>query len=266
MFFRGIVILFLAVLAAGTISAQEMTFNTKDAWTGVSERNISLKNGVLTIRGRVTLVSRESFDIDPGKTYTLTGSFKAAGSESAKLYFGFSQYDKNGKDIQTINTDTIPWTDTVLLKPVKAADKVLVVNNAMKWKKFSTCVIACNTSSDFKDLPNFNILEIPVKMTKKKSMQEWEIILAKSAGVNLPAGTNIRQHGGKGAGEMYTGGYLTTSDQWQTLSGSASGRLLKGFSFRQWAPGAVKAKVCIRVNWNNSKAVTEMKDIRLTIK
>ena len=49
-------------------------------------------------------------------------------------------------------------------------------------------------------------------------MQEWEIILAKSAGVNLPAGTNIRQHGGKGAGEMYTGGYLTTSDQWQTLS------------------------------------------------
>ena len=128
MFFRGTVILFLAVLAAGTISAQEMTFNTKDAWTGVSERNISLKNGVLTIRGRVTLVSRESFDIDPGKTYTLTGSFKAAGSESAKLYFGFSQYDKNGTDIQTINTDTIPWTDTVLLKPVKAADKVLVVN------------------------------------------------------------------------------------------------------------------------------------------
>ncbi len=263
---RNIILLLFTVLAAGTVSAEEITFDTQEAWSGISGRNVSVKDGALQIRGRVTLVSKKSFDIDPGKTYTLTGSFKSADGESAKLYFGFSQFDKDGKNIQTINTDTIPWTDTVLLKPVKATDKILVVGNAMKWKKFSTCVIAYNTSSDFKDLPNFNILETPVKATRKKNAQEWEIVLARSAGTDLPAGTKIRQHGGKGAGEMYTGGYLNTSDQWQTLTGSASGKLLKGFSFRQWAPGTVKAKVCIRVNWNNSKAATEMKDIKLTIK
>lgn len=253
------------LLLCGLLSAEEFTFNTKEAWTGVSERNISEKNGVLQVQGRVTLVSKAVFDVQPGRTYTLTGSFKAAGAEGSKLYFGFSQFDKNGKDIQTVNTDTIAWTDTELVKPAKAADRHLTVRNAMKWKKFSTCVIALHTSTDFKDLPNFNILENPVKATRKHSMNEWEITLSKSIGIDLPAGTRIRQHGGKGAGEMYTGGYTTTSDKWKKLTGTAKGQLVKGFSFREWAPGTVKARVCIRLNWNNSKAATEMKDLKLII-
>lgn len=259
-------LLLTVLFLAGCLSGQEIKFDTKEAWTGVSERNITLRNGVFKVQGRVTLVSRDSFDIQPGKTYTLKGSFKSAGAEGAKLYFGFRQFDKNGRDIQTLNTDTIAWTDTVLIKPAKAADKTLFVKNAMKWKKYSTCVIAYHTSTNFQDLPNFNILENYAKSTKKIDTDEWEITLSKSVGIDLPAGTNIRQHGGKGAGEMYTGGYLTTSNQWQTLTGSASGKLQKGFSFQQWAPGAVKAKVCIRMNWNNSKAATEMKNITLVIK
>ena len=263
--YRNICLLFF-LLSAEILSAQEIKFNTKEAWSGVSERNISLEGEILEVQGRVTLLSKEIFDVHPDKTYTLTGSFKAGGGEGSKLYFGFSQYDAQGNSIQTLNTDTIPWTDTVLLKPAKAADKMLVVKNAMKWKKFTTCVIAYHTSTDFKDLPNFNILENSVKTIKKKSINEWEVTLSKSVGIDLPAGTNIRQHGGKGAGEMYTGGYLTTSEKWQTLKGTASGVLQKGFSFEKWAPGTVKARVCIRVNWNNSKALTEMKNITLTIK
>ena len=253
------------LLLSGLLSAEDITFNTKKAWTGVSERNISEKNGVIRVQGRVNLVSKEIFDVQPGKTYTLTGSFKAAGAEGARLYFGFSQFDKTGKDIQTVNTNTIAWTDTVLLRAAKASDKILMVKNAAKWKKFSTCVIVHHTSTDFKDLPNFNILENPVKAIKKISSNEWEVTLSKSVGLDLPAGTQIRQHGGKGAGEMYTGGYMTTSEKWKKLTGTAKGQLVKGFSFREWAPGTVKARVCIRLNWNNSKAVTEMKDLKLTI-
>ena len=264
MFLRNAFLL-SAVLLSGLLSAKEITFNTKAAWSGVSERNISEKNGVIRVQGRVTLVSKEIFDVVPGKTYTLTGMFKAVGAEGAKLYFGFSQFDKNGKDIQTVNTDTIAWTDTELVRPAKATDKHLTVRNATKWKKFSTCVIALHTSTDFKDLPNFNILENPVKATRKHSADEWEITLSKSIGIDLPAGTRIRQHGGKGAGEMYTGGYMTATDKWKKLTGTAKGQLIKGFSFREWAPGTVKARVCIRLNWNNSKAATEMKDLKLII-
>ena len=92
-------LLLTVLILAGYMFGQEIKFDTKDAWTGISERSISLKDGVFRVQGRVTLVSRDIFDIQPGKTYTLKGSFKSAGPEGAKLYFGFRQFDKNGKEV-----------------------------------------------------------------------------------------------------------------------------------------------------------------------
>lgn len=266
MLYKGVLVSLGCILAVIGI-AKDITFDTINAWTGASQSSISRddEDGAIVVRGRVALISKASFPVEADKTYTLKGSFKAGGTENSKMYFGFCQYDKNGKMIETIHTDTMIFTDTELIQNASASARELKVKNAMKWKTFSTCVIAYDTDPSYRDLPNFNILDIPVRSTKKQSDGSWVISLSRALGKELPAGTKLRQHTGKGAGYMYTGGYLTTSQNWQTIQGSARGYLDRGFSFTKWAPGAVTARVVVCVNWNDSKASTELKDISLSI-
>ena len=57
------------MLAAGTLAAQTIELNKAADW--MKNPAIIEKDGMLTVSKQVFFVSAKTFDIDPGKTYTL---------------------------------------------------------------------------------------------------------------------------------------------------------------------------------------------------
>ena len=251
----------LTLFAVGTLAAQTTTFNELADWK-FPKKQVTQANGVITVTGRASLLSKAKFDVDPSKTYTLKAMAKSAGAESPTFFFGFNQYDKDGKPIYCFATSVVPGTDTELTAPAKKGDTGIKVKDGSKWKIGGARGFVYNSDPSYSDLPNRNLVRCPIKEAKKEG-DTWTLTLAKPLTADLATGTKIRQH--SEGGYMYTGKFGTLTGEWKTFTGSAKGILKSGFSNVKFAPGTVKAEIIMLVNWNQ-KGATEIKDISLDIK
>jgi hypothetical protein len=179
------------------------------------------------------------------------------------FYFGFVQLDKSGRQIACINAANVAGTDTELVAPAKKGDLTLKIKNGASWTNRSWYGIAFKTDPSLSDLPNFNIINTPAKSVAK-SGNDWTVTLAKPLPMDLAAGTKLRQQ--SNGGYMYAGGYGKLTNDWKTFTGSAKDNSKAGFLNTKFAPGTVKVKVIMLVNWGNQKATAELKDISLDVK
>lgn len=253
----------LTVLAAGTLAAQTTTLNALADWNCWPKQNVTMANGAFKVTGSTSMMTVRKFDVDPSKTYVLKATAKTDGTEKSLFYFGFNQFDKNGRNIPCIATAVIAQTDTELVAPAKKGDTSIKVKNGAKWKINPWCGFAYNTDPSFSDLPNFNIAQCPVKEVKQEG-EAWILTLSKPLLVDLPSGTKVRQH--NNGGYMYTGGYGQLTGNWKTFSGSAKDIAKSGFPSVKFAPGTAKVQVVVLINWGNKNATAELKDISLEIK
>ena len=253
----------LALLAAGTLAAQTVTFNELADWKSSRKNTVTLSDGVFRVTGNISMISTKRFDVDPARTYTLKAMAKTTGTEKSMFYFGFYLYDANGKQIATKMTNVIPQTDTELTAPAKKGDTVMKVKDASKWKKRNWFGFVYNSDPSFSDLPNRNYVPGGIKEAKQEG-GAWTVTLAKPLPVDLAAGTKVRQH--SDGGYMYTGKSGQLTGEWKTFTGSAKGMLKSGFNYAKFAPGTAKVSLIMLVNWGNPKATAEIKDISLEIK
>ena len=172
------------------------------------------------------------------------------------------QYDAKGRKIAMGNVKTIAGTFTELLAPVTARDQTIRVRDAKYWPKKRQLVIAFNAEKDYSDLPNYTLAWNTVVSIEEK---EGESVITFQNPIPFSVqGGGVRLH--ENGGMMYPLGGRNTTAAWQKMQGTIHGRERNSFSHNAWAPGAVKAKIGIMVNWNNPSAVTGLKDIKLEIK
>lgn len=254
------------MLAAGTLAAQTIELNKAADW--MKNPAIIEKDGMLTVGKQVMFISAKTFDIDPGKTYTLKLSVKdnLTGKDSKDkpwVLFGFSVTNDKGVAISPPNVNIVAGTETVLAADAKKGTKTIQVKDASKWKTASYYYVCANAKADLSDLPNSTFAGVGIAKVEKKG-EAWEITLVNAVPADFKEGTALRIHAG--GGYLYTGGNLYADNNWKVMTGSIKGMSKSGWANNIWPKSTAKARVIILADWNNKKAELQFKDLSLTVK
>lgn len=137
--------------------------------------------------------SRRRLEIVNGKSYRLSGSFRAEPDKPGGLLrIGLILHTAARRQILPMHCDPVPKSDTELTRPAKNGDTTIFVADATDWKTRSrgALVVAMGGRPDLSDLPNFEVYPFGNKMTDRS---EHEITLGKPLAADYPAGTPVRQ-------------------------------------------------------------------------
>lgn len=196
-------------------------------WQGRPRKNnskVTVQNGITKVSGPEThVMTSKFFDVSPGKQYKISGEIRVP-KGSKRFYFGIVCYDAKGRHIQGGEAAPVIGSDTVLIKPVKKGDRVILVKDASKWQKRAGSTVAFNTKKGYADLPNRDLSRGPVThIEKAESGNHWEITLRLPFRKTYPAGIGIRQQ--IGAAYLFLIGNRKVGSQWQKFSATADCRL-----------------------------------------
>lgn len=246
--------------AAVTVSAEVIDLQSPSAWQKNSA--LTAKDGILTVTGKQQLLTAEQITVDPAKTYTFTAAMRCVDGKKSVFMPIVLQYDAAKNTIGTGRAKTIDDTFTQLLAPVKRGDKSLLVKDAKLWPQKELLVIAFNTKEDYSDLPtprvNWNTIESIVPENGAFRVNLKSIVPFNAA----PGGIRLHRNGPL---YMFPAGGRQTGDNWQTITGKITGMERKNFTDNSWAPGAVKARFGLQVNFRNIQGVTEIKDMKIIV-
>ena len=164
-----------------------------DAEAGVVQRHTSdPHNGeaAFAFGARHWIYAPTMIEIDPSKTYKLSGYFKTVEGTEQRTLFSIWQYDENKQRIDLHAVRTVPDTQTELAADVEAGDTTVTIN-ATNWKIGPLHSIAFHVEEDLSDLPNNDTLRI-----EKFNVGDDRTIVTLSEPAEKPysAGTAVRQH------------------------------------------------------------------------
>lgn len=250
-----------ALIAAGTLAAQEQTFNTAADWN--KSAAVTDVDGLLNVKNRAML-SGKKFTVDPSKTYTIKFSVRTQNAQDNDFSWvlgGFRVFDKNGREISCIHVNPVAGTLTEVAADAAKGATVIQLKDASKFRNRSAGLVA-DAKEDFSDLPNRNLIG-SIKEFKKNG-EVWDVTLVKPLAKDIKAGTAVREHAF--GGYLYTAGAKNVKGDWVTMTGTIKGMSEKGWSSRVWPVGTVSAQFIILVNWKNKQLDTQFKDVTFTVK
>ena len=175
----------LAVLfgITGILNAQDAVTHQFDSFKGKCTAATLDGSKVFETQAPAIVTAQKCVEVNPAKTYILSGEFKAAG-QGTGLYFGIISYDEDMQDMKAQNINAFENTLTELSQPAKAGSRTIKVRSAANWKAVPANFFAAfNADENFKDLPNFNLLPV-------KAINENEITLGAPLSKAIPPGQN----------------------------------------------------------------------------
>lgn len=238
-------------------------------WTGgievVSEKDYPGKKCFQSTSFRL-LRSSKAIEIDPKKTYEISGWFKSSGKKFSLIYFGFVTLDEKNIPIYPQHIYTMPDTETTLVESCRKSDTVLKVADAKNWKadKHSCVAFNIDDSGKYADLPNRNLSSRGIAKVENKDSC-WEIQLNTPCEQAYPKGTKIRVHRA-GAVWMYSGASRkTVPDNWTKYSGKVKGMNINTDSNEKWRRGTKKIRVVIFANFyqKGNDYILKFKNIKI---
>ena len=135
---------------------------------------------------------------------------------------------------------------TELAADCNAADTVIKLKDASKWKSGPLCVAAFDTdpSGRLSDLPNFNVSKTGAKSLVNKN-GVWELTLKHPCGKNFPAGTTVREHRA-GWSVIYAGTpRQLLTPEWAKIEVIIEPGEVPSASIRNWWKGTAKAGLVV---------------------
>lgn len=254
-----------ALMGGAGLFAETFQFDKPDDWKIINGKitMVGENKNIMEIKGSTMLTSTREFTVDPTKVYELEAQAKLVSTVSAPCYLGFAVYDKEGRQMGAYTVNAGIGTESTLAREVKPGDKTILVKATPKWAKRNYQVVVWGAKKDLSDLPNFNFIGYVTAM--QTAGENVEVTLKAPAKAAVPAGSSVRIH--SEGGYMYTGGYcMPKNEDFTKIKGKAKGRAKVGMYGSAWAPGAVKARVIMLVNWGKYKETTQVKDVKLEIK
>lgn len=253
----------IGVMGSILLSAQTVTDLSKAA-TWAQPRN-AFKNGILTYCKQWRIVaSCPMIRIDPQAQYTFEAEFKSEAPLKKPLFLSmnFAIFDKNKKELQPYQVIYRPRTETVLTEAVKPGDKVIKIKDGSRWGKGNYVSIAFNIKDNYKDLPNYEVLNTNASFVNKGSYTE--IHLKQPVKKHYPAGTRVRQH-------IYsmsmTAFRAPVTAKWTGKKASISGisQGLKPYDTGKWWAGAVYFRPSFSTGRRTDEKVL-IRNIKMTVK
>lgn len=252
------------ILILNTAAGQVTEFNTPAAWGNV-KKVIFKPDGSAEFNGEMeVLVSKALIKIDPSKTYRLSGEFRQIQGSTSINFLGFIPKGEKKEIITPLATFNVAGTDTEVVENCEDTDNSIKIKDGSKWQTISHYRMVLNTSPDFSDLPNNNLLNRQIKEVKKEG-DIYLVSFDKPIGKDITAGTKVRLH--SSGGYLYTAGIIKPTSEWQLIAGEIKEIAKSGYSPRSWPPGTVYAEVILMLNWSKTNAVekplVEFRNIRL---
>jgi len=262
-------ILLMSLFAAATLgSAAEITYDAPGKWTNLRARRKyqpeAKEDGVLAVSGSRRLFTDPAVPVDPEQKYRISGSFRQGGTEPASIYFGIAFYDEKGRYFDFANSNAVPNSDTELTAAAKKGDTELRIKNGTGWQKFKGTAIALNTAPDYSDLPNFNLIRIPIQsVTEAEGV--WTVTLSKPLSADIPAGTALRLH--RPGGTFYAAANRKLRKRWlgfesKIFSGITKGRGIGDKGLFPRGTAAFRIMIITRSGPEKENAV-EFKDVKI---
>lgn len=262
--------IFLVTFLAATclVSAAEINYGAPENWSLLHPRfqyQPEVKEaGVLSISGYKFIYSDPAVEISKDKKYRFSGSFRKSGTEPATLYFGLAFYDEKGWRFDLANSNVVSKSDTELIGDAKKGDRSFRIKDGAGWKKFNGCILALNTKPDYSDLPNFNLIRIPIQSVEQEE-GGWKVSLSNPLRMAIPAGTKLRLH--RPGGTFYIVANRKLRSGWlkfesRVLSGITDGPGLGGKGL--FPRGTKTFRILIIANLGLKKeSMVEFKDVKI---
>ncbi|MDD5597330.1 MAG: hypothetical protein PHV82_05265 [Victivallaceae bacterium] len=225
--------------------SKRLTLNTEDKVSG--------KSSCLATQGSISAKSPEFIEIDPAKTYKLSGSFKSAGKDQGRCYLGLIMYDANKRLIHRNHITYKAGSQTKLAAEAKTGDTVIKLADCSKWDtgKLNRKLVAFGAKDDLSDLPNTD-LSAPIDKLEKQG-DIYEVTLTKPLKKDYPAGTEVREHYSTGGYQYCAAANKTVPNEWTKYSTVIKGIDPKGPSNKQFWPGTKYVKAIIIMNYRAKK-------------
>jgi hypothetical protein len=211
-------------------------------------------DGSFTVERLCWLTGKKIFPVDTTKSYRISCEVKSIDKNIAgNVRVGVMPRNAKKTGAAVSGLKPVSGTEAQVVSLVTATDKVIKVDDASKWKKVASRIVYdADPSGQLRDLPNFDFVKArPVSWEKKGDI--WEIKLARPAGVELSAGTVIRQHY-DGRNAIFSNA-KKLSTEWQKMEfvivpgvstdGAQNNKFFTGVAYA--APMlALPGKVCVR--------------------
>ncbi|MFA6103954.1 MAG: hypothetical protein WCV67_12880 [Victivallaceae bacterium] len=257
----------IAILAGNALSAGDaaaLNPKTSGEWLcnwsdkGSAALTAAEAENALACKGVTALSSKTAVQIDPEKSYKLSGSFKLApDSKPSKFYFGIMPLNDKGQLISSESVGAIADTETELAADCNPDDTVVKIKNGDKWKvgQFFMIAFKADDSGKKADLPNTELSGWNVVKVEKNG-DVFDLTLKNKCGKKYAAGTKIREHR---CGGTYI--YIGADNKDVTADWTESAAAFKKADL--W-PGTCGAKILILANYGGKPdQVMMMKDVKL---
>jgi len=233
--------------------------NGLENWTGPLQvvANGPENASCFSVAGSKMILTRNFIEIDPSKSYRLSGAFKSAGSGANVVMVGLRLYNADKKEISATSVSAIPDSGTTLIAGAGAGATQLKVRDAASWEnafqnRRLVIALSVDAGGEYRDLPNFQTRRV---VDLRKSDDGWEVSLEKPLDVSYPEGTAVRAHLMSGH-FLYAFNFNKQLAGWTNYQGVIKPVLKSGAIGSSFWPGTKYAKVIILANWGQSERET----------
>lgn len=188
---------FTGLLTELTSRAKSYSDPDRQILEQVASSLATLSGNLYEVHGPNIFYSKNFIPIEKSTaSYLLAGEFQAIGVViPPTLFFGIECCDENKHSIPSCRLTCIGETETHLIYPCTATEKVICVNDASKWELKSNRCVVFSTDNGFgksRISPDSDIVYDIVNI--EKCDQFWKIYLSKEIGRNYLKGTKVSEH------------------------------------------------------------------------
>lgn len=252
----------LTVISAFLCCNAEVIDLTNDSvWQPLD--NVLFHEKTITATGRAMLRSKQIFNVDPAKKYTIKLT-AASKNVPAMVYVAFIPLGKYNEELATSTFYCHRNTLTQVAADAKKGDKKIMVRYGDHWKiRPASCVVK-NAKADDSDIPNKKVVAGALASAVKKG-NLWELTFKTPLRSDVKANDFIRQH--QGGGYLYFGGSKKLEpNKVAVMQGTITGRAAPGlYNFKKWPHNVNKARLVLLLDWSNKNALIDIKNATLTI-
>ncbi len=210
-----------------------------------------------SVTGSKMVTTQKLIELDPTKTYCLSGYFKSAGKNPNVVLVGLRLFNSDRKIIDASSVNAVSGSDTTLVEEAGAGSTTLKVRNAAAWEEALRVrrllvAVGTDTSGEYKDLPNFQTYRVT---DLQKDEDGWNVSLEKPLVKPLPAGTGVRAHLMSGH-LMYAFTFNKLLTDWTRYQGDIKPMVKIGAPASTLWPGARYAQIMVLANWGQKNDET----------
>jgi len=228
-------------------------------WTGPVQLTEGGPQGApcFSVTGGKMLMTRDLIEIDPSKTYRLSGTFKSGGTGPSIALVGLRFFNADEKIIDANAVSAVPDSDTILSAEAGTGSTQVKVQDAASWEKVLqtqrlAIAFATDASGEYKDLPNFQTQRVTDLQVGDEG---WDVSLEKPLDRSYPKGTLVRAHLFSGH-FMYAFTLNNHLADWTNYQGVIKPVVKNGSPGSTFWPGTKYVKIMILANWGQGEGET----------